>query len=186
VRTTRTLPVGSPEAWNAIVFYEEVEHSPPWLLRLALPQPLRSVGDKRRVGETIRCLYNRGYLSKRIVQVEEGRRLDFEVVEQHLHFERDITLRDGSFEVLTAENGQATVVLTTRYEPRLAPRWLWEPMERHIVGTLHEHVLEGMARRAIQHQPPSSDGRPYPAEPGDRSPSEQIAENSSAGGRRHE
>src|SRR5205085_9412853 len=131
--TELTLPVAPQQAWNGIMFYEEVEHAPPWLLRLALPKPLRSVGDKRRVGETVRCLYDRGYLSKRITGVDEGRRLSFEVVEQHLHFERDITLRDGSFEVLPAERGGAIVVLTTRYEPRLSPRWLWEPMERRIV-----------------------------------------------------
>src|SRR5262249_34911801 len=49
VETTRTLPVNAREAWSGIVFYEEVEHSPPWLLRLALPRPVRSIGDKRRV-----------------------------------------------------------------------------------------------------------------------------------------
>src|SRR5207247_5014102 len=97
----------------------------------------------------------------------EGRRLTFEVVEQHLHFERDMTLRDGSFEIVPAEHGQATVVLTTRYERRLSPRWLWEPMERRIVHTLHAHVLEGMARQVVQQTRPQRDAPPYGPNSGD-------------------
>jgi hypothetical protein len=153
VRTELTVHATPREAWNAVMFYEQVEHAPPWLLQLALPKPLYSVGDKTREGEIVRCVYDRGYLCKRISRVEESRLLAFDVVEQHLHFERDIRLLDGSFSLHGEGDGRTRVVLTTRYERLLSPRAVWEPIERKVVHTLHGHVLEGMRGKA---------GRPAP------------------------
>jgi hypothetical protein len=64
-------------------------------------------------------------------------------------------LRDGSFEVAPCGSEATRIVLTTRYQRHLAPRWLWEPIERRVVHTLHGHVLEGMKRRAEQTPDPS-------------------------------
>jgi len=154
IRTTLTVDATPAEAWNAIMFYEQVEHSPPWLLRLALPKPVRSEGDKHHVGGIVRCFYDRGHLVKRISRRTPGRLLAFDVVEQKLHFERDVMLRDGAFEILSAPRNRATIVLTTRYERKLSPRWMWHPIESTVVHSLHGHVLEGMRRHAEQHPLP--------------------------------
>ena len=154
VRTELTVDATPQEAWQAVMFYEQVEHDPPWLLRLALPRPVRSVGSKQREGEVVRCFYDRGYLVKRISRREEGRLLAFEVIEQKLHFERDVTLRDGSFEIVPTDDGRSRIVLTTRYERHLSPAWLWQPIENEVVHTLHEHVLEGMRKDAERRRPP--------------------------------
>ena len=34
--------------------------------------------------------------------------------------------------------------MRTRYRRHLYPKWLWEPIERIVVRSLHEHVLKGM------------------------------------------
>ncbi len=154
VRTTLTIDATPAEAWNAIMFYEQVEHDPPWLLKLALPKPVGSVGNKHHVGEIVRCYYDRGYLVKRISRRTPGRLLAFDVIEQELHFERDITLRDGTFEIVSAPDDCASIIVTTRYQRHLSPRWLWRPIERKIVHTLQGHVLEGMRRHAEQHPRP--------------------------------
>jgi hypothetical protein len=158
VRTELTVDATPQQAWDAIMFYEQVQHQPPWLLRLALPKPIRSEGSKQRVGEVVRCYYDRGHLAKRISRREEGRLLAFDVIEQHLHFERDVVLCDGSFAVVPVEHGRSRIVLTTRYERKLAPRWLWEATERKVIHTLHGHVLEGMRRKAEGRA--GKDGRP--------------------------
>ena len=82
------------------MFYEEVNHAPSQLFQLALPMPGRSEGDQLREGKLIRCSYDRGYLEKRISEVEMDRRLTFQVVHQEFHFERDLTLHDGSFQIV--------------------------------------------------------------------------------------
>jgi hypothetical protein len=150
VKTQSAFHATTRRAFDSIVFYEEVKHRVPFLLRLALPRPVRSEGKKTAEGDIVRCIYEHGYLSKRITRLENGKLLAFEVIEQKLHFERDVQLLDGSFEVESAEGAgaAASVVLTTRYRPLLHPRWLWEPIEREVVHTLHGHVLEGMRREA--------------------------------------
>ncbi|MCA9267962.1 MAG: SRPBCC family protein, partial [Planctomycetales bacterium] len=141
VRTTLHVHATPQEAWDAIQFYEQVSHSPPLLLHLALPRPIDSVGRKDRVGEIVRCRYDRGWLTKRISRVEPGRLLEFEVIEQHLHFERDVTLTGGSFQILPQADGTSRIELTTRYQRHLRPAIVWRPMEETIIHTLHGHVL---------------------------------------------
>jgi hypothetical protein len=144
VSTSATFPASPHQAWQAMLFYEQVRHPPPFLLTLALPRPLRSEGDKSRVGNVVHCVYQKGYLVKKITQVVEDRILGFQVVEQHLHFEHDVTLLDGSFILEPVDSSHVRVVLTTRYRRRLRPAFVWQPMEREVIRTMHEHVLEGM------------------------------------------
>jgi hypothetical protein len=147
VRTGLTFQASPREAWNSILFYEQVEHEPPWLLTLALPRPVQAEGSKAAVGDMQRCIYQKGHLVKQITQREDQQLLAFRVTEQHLHFERDVTLVDGSFTLEPSSGEQTRVVLTTRYLRHLRPAWLWEPIERKVIHTLHGHVLEGMRRK---------------------------------------
>ena len=148
VETSLTVDATPEEAWNAIMFYEEVEHSPPWLLHLALPKPIRSVGNKQKEGEVVRCFYDAGTISKRISRLEKHRRLSFEVVEADIRSENYTHLKDGSFEIEPVGDTQSRITLTTRYERKLRPGFFWEPIERKVIHTLHGHVLEGMRRKA--------------------------------------
>jgi hypothetical protein len=147
VCTAQTIQATPQQAWASILFYEQVDHAPPWLLTLALPRPVRAQGSKAAVGDVQRCIYENGHVVKRVTRRVDRRELAFEVLDQHLHFERDVTLRDGAFCLEPLDAGGTRVVLTTRYIRHLSPAWLWEPMERQILHTLHGHVLEGMRRR---------------------------------------
>jgi hypothetical protein len=109
VETSLTVDATPEEAWNAIMFYEEVEHSPPWLLHLALPKPIRSVGNKEKEGEVVRCFYDAGTISKRISRVEKHRRLAFEVAEADIRSENYTTLKDGSFEIEPVGESQSRI-----------------------------------------------------------------------------
>jgi hypothetical protein len=147
VSTALTIHATPQQVWDSILFYEQVEHAPPWLLRLALPRPVRAEGSKAAVGDVTRCVYERGHVVKRVTRRVDQRELAFEVLDQHLHFERDVTLRDGTFCLESLGVRGTRVRLTTRYVRHLSPAWLWEPLERKILHTLHGHVLEGMRRR---------------------------------------
>jgi hypothetical protein len=171
VRTNLHVNSTPEEAWNAIMFYEEVQHDPPWLLYLALPKPQRSEGDMRKEGEVVRCFYDSGYLAKRISRVVPGERVEFEVVEQHIGAERNVKLLGGSFEIQPDGNGGSNVVLKTRYQRTLEPTFMWEGTERKVIHTLHGHVLEGMRMKAEgvepppkpeKYEPPKGDERPTP------------------------
>jgi hypothetical protein len=147
VSTSSTLTSSPEQAWKAMVFYEQVRHAPPWLLTLALPRPVRSEGSKAKVGNLVRCLYQKGYLVKRISRVVEERMLVFQVIEQHLHFEHDVTLMDGSFLLEPVDSQHVRVVLTTRYRRHLRPAFIWQPIEQEVIHAMHTHVLTGMRLR---------------------------------------
>jgi hypothetical protein len=168
VQTGLTVDATPEEVWNAIMFYEDVQHAPPWLLHLALPKPIRSEGNKQQEGNIVRCFYNCGTISKRISQVQRPRKLSFEVVEVVMRSENYANLKDGSFEIEPVGTRQSRITLTTRYQRKLTPAWIWEPIERKVIHTLHGHVLEGMRRKAENQEPEEKPKEDEPYEQQDR------------------
>ena len=149
VETRAVFSSSQERAWNSIIFYEQIEHEPPFLLRLALPRPVGTTGGKTKVGETSRCVYENGHLVKKISEREEGRLLGFRIIEQKIHFEHDLDLRGGSFRVEPGpEPGTTLVTLTTSYRRLTYPAFIWQPAEILVLHTLHGHVLEGMRANA--------------------------------------
>ncbi len=149
VETRVVFSASQERAWNSIVFYEQIEHEPPFLLRLALPRPGGTTGGKTKVGDISRCVYENGHLVKKISEREEGRLLGFRIIEQKIHFEHDLELREGSFRVEPGPDpGTTLVTLTTTYRRLTYPAFIWQPAEILVLHTLHGHVLEGMRANA--------------------------------------
>lgn len=160
VHTRMRIDAKPMEIWNAIRFYEEVPGVAPWHLRLFLPAPVRTEGDKRQSGAIIRCTYEGAHLVKQITHLEPGRLLRFDVLEQALGVEGSLTMGEGSYEIQPLARG-CDVVLTTHYQGHLRPRWLARPLEQHLAHELHRFILRGMARHitAALHQQPATGAR---------------------------
>lgn len=148
ITTERVIAAPLNVVWDSMVFYEEVTHTPPLILRIGLARPLYTRGASSAVGDVKTCVYNKGRITKQVTLVERGRLLAFDVIEQHIGYERDVRLTGGSFAFAPIDEHRTKVALTTEYEPRLAPRFAWRPFERLAVHTLHGHVIEGMRRNA--------------------------------------
>ena len=134
----------SPETvWQRMLTYEDVPAPPPLLLRVLLPYPVRTEGDKTCVGATVQCSYKGGDMVKRITVVEPPHLMQFEVIEQRLGIEGCITTLGGSYEIRSCGD-QTEVVLTTNYRGHLRPRYFWRPLERFLAHQLHRHILDGM------------------------------------------
>ena len=147
VQTVFVIDQPRQKVWHNIRFYEDIKGNPPLLLKLGLPRPLGTEGNHWAVGNLTKCFYNKGhYIVKRINRLEEGELLSFDVVEQHIHFEHDVTLLDGSFQLEPIDAQTTKVILTTRYQSRLRPTWLWKPIEEKSIKTLHEYVLENIRK----------------------------------------
>ena len=142
--------VNAPAAavWRNIVFFEEVAGDPPLLLKLGLPRPSHVEGSHRAPGDIAVCAYDRGVLVKQITQVTPERRLGFRVLEQRLHFEHDVTLIEGSFELDEPCPGGTCLRLSTTYRSHLSPEWLWRPLEALAIETLHRHVIREIEAKA--------------------------------------
>jgi hypothetical protein len=152
--TTRIWLDASPDAvWKELRFYEEVPNSPGLFLLTVLPRPIRSEGEKTRVGASVRCVYQGGHLVKRITAAEPGHLLRFEVLEQNLGIENCVSMGNGSYEIRGTEGG-SEVLLTTHYRGHLRPRVLWRPFERMFAHRVHRHILKGL-KLALRTSAPS-------------------------------
>ena len=143
VTTSARFNAPPEDVWQRMLFYEEVPHRPPLLLRTFLPTPVRTQGAGKHVGATVECSYSRGSLLKRITVLDRPRLVCFEVTEQRLGVERCVTTVAGSYEIRADAQG-CEVALTTQYRGHLRPRWLWRPFERLLAHQLHRHILGGM------------------------------------------
>lgn len=148
VETARVVDAPRADAWDGVMFYEQVTHDPPWLLRFGLRRPLYTTGRADRVGDRKTCVYTRGHLTKQVTARRPLEALEFAVVEQDMFEDYSVRLTGGSFRFERIDAGHTRVTLTTEYRPLLHPRWAWRPFESHVVHLLHGHVLEGMAREA--------------------------------------
>jgi len=149
VVTSVSIPTDVGHAWNAIMFYEEVRHPTPWLLRYGLPRPLFTRGSTAHVGDQKICVYTKGHLTKRVIERIENQKLIFDVIEQDHIENHSIDLKSGSFTFVAESPTQTRIELATTYRPKLGPRWVWRPVEAWATRSLHRYVLEGMRGKAI-------------------------------------
>jgi hypothetical protein len=129
------------------MFYEQIDQRPPLHLRLLLPAPIETAGRKSEIGDEARCLYQGGYLIKRVTQVDPGRRYAFEVAEQALVVGGGVRLAGGEYVISELARGRAEVRIVTRYASHKRPRWLWRPIERAVCHSFHRHILRAMRRK---------------------------------------
>jgi hypothetical protein len=143
VTTTLRFEVPRDQTWRRLRFYEDIPSRPSALLRILLPTPVRSEGQKLQPGGMVRCIYEGGQLVKRTTLADPPGLLRFEVLEQDLGIEHCISLTEGSYELRDQGTG-CEVLLTTAYRGHLRPRFLWRPVERALAHAVHQHILRGM------------------------------------------
>jgi hypothetical protein len=118
-----------------------------------LPLPIRTEGATSQVGDVARCVYARGYLVKRLTQLDPGQCYGFEVVEQQLAVGGGLLLLGGSYRLRDLPCGRTEVVATTRYVSPKQPRWLWQPIEASICRRFHRY---GVSIRDVPRPPMST------------------------------
>ncbi len=148
IATRMVFAAPRARAWDSLVFYEEVEERPPLHLRLLLPVPVRTEGDKTQVGAEALCLYEDGLLVKRPTRIDEPRLYEFEVAKQELAVGGAMKLSGGRYTLSEVSEGRTEVVVETRYTSTKWPRWFWRPLEKIVCHMFHRFLLRTMRRRA--------------------------------------
>ncbi len=148
VETRMRFAATAGQLWRSLMFYEQIDEPPPWYLRLLLPRPIRTEGEKSAVGDEALCLYEGGHLVKRITGIVPGRRYEFAVVEQRLAFGAAIQLSGGSYALRQLAAGRTELCVTTHYTGGRHPRWAWRPIEAAFCHLFHRHLLVSIGRKA--------------------------------------
>jgi hypothetical protein len=149
VVTCMIFPATPDQVWEELVLYEQIEKPPPLHLQLLLPVPIRTEGRKSEVGDEVKCLYEGGYLFKRVTRVVRGRTYAFEVIEQNLAVGGGIGLSGGGYTLCELPGGNTEVALQTRYVSPRRPRCLWKPIEAAVCHMFHGHILRAMRRNIL-------------------------------------
>jgi hypothetical protein len=153
VETRLVMTASLGRVWTTLMFYEQIDERPPWYLRWLLPVPLGTEGKKAQVGDEARCLYEGGYLVKRVTQVEREHLYQFEVCEQELAFGGGMSLSGGEYRLrgpieVKGGGGGIEMSLVTHYRNGRRPRWLFAPPEAAVCHAFHRHILRAMRRLA--------------------------------------
>ena len=149
VATSMVFRAPADQVWEGLMFYEQIDRRPPLHLRLLLPVPIETLGRKSQIGDEARCLYEGGYLIKRVTDIAPARRYAFEIAEQALVVGRGMELSGGEYVIRELAPDRAEVEITTRYRSPRRPRWLWRPIEQLVCHSFHRHILRAM-RRAVE------------------------------------
>ena len=142
---TRMSCAASPaQVWGGLLLYEEVAERPPLHLRLLLPVPIRHEGRISEVGDEAKCLYEGGYLLKRITRIQQDHLYEFEVAEQELSLGGGMRLLGGRYALRGLADGRTEVAVETRYVSTKWPRWFWKRLERLVCRWFHRYLLSSM------------------------------------------
>ena len=97
------------------------------------------------MGDVSRCLYSDGgYLTKQIVRLVAGRRIEFDIIEQSIRYANRIVLKGGTIQIESHADGTSSVLMVTRYELHRAARWVPRVFINYVVKAMHEIVIEDM------------------------------------------
>ena len=129
--------------WKALMFYEEVPKTRPFLLRRFLPTPIGTEGCKSEVGAEVKCRYVDGHLVKRVTHIVRGHNYAFEIIEQNLAL-GGIRLLGGEYTFRKLSEDRTRVALATRYASLNYPRWLFGRIEAAVCHSFHHYILSAM------------------------------------------
>jgi hypothetical protein len=147
--TKKLLPASASLIWDSLMFYEQIEKKPPLLLRILLPYPVRTEGEKEAVGDVATCVYAQGHLLKQLLQTVHGELYEFQVIEQHLRIGGSLRLMGGSYKLQEISAHQTEVSVTTRYLSRKWPRAFWRPVEGAVCHAFHRYLLAAIQSKAM-------------------------------------
>ena len=129
--------------WKALMFYEEVPKTRPFLLRRFLPTPIGTEGCKSEVGGEVKCRYADGHLVKRVTHIVREHNYGFEIIEQNLTL-GGIRLLGGEYTFCELSEDRTRVALATRYASPNYPRWLFGRVEAAVCHSFHHYILSAM------------------------------------------
>ena len=148
--TRKPIAATPSQVWDALVFYEQIDRQPPWLLRMLLPRPMDTEGTKSAPGDEALCRYEGGHLLKRVTHVEPGVRYEFVVAQQDLRLGRGLRLHGGSYGLRPLDDGGTELAVTTNYSASTGPAWLLRPVEAFVCHRFHHYLLDAIGRAAMQ------------------------------------
>jgi hypothetical protein len=121
-----------------------------------LPRPRAVEGNGVAPGSFRRVVFDNGSLLATVTRSEAPRRFDVDLrVTQagREFFDHWAQLIDASFTFDALPGGRTRMTHATRYRPRVAPRWLFAPIERFFASKVQSYLLDEFERQRFVGHP---------------------------------
>ena len=140
-----SIQASKADVWRKVGFYEHVAKEPNWLLKLSLPVPREVEGRHEKVGDTCRCKYSDGgFLTKRITNIVDETRIEFEIIEQSIRYQDTVKLLGGYIEVEEVDDTVSIVHMVTFYENHFNLETLSSMFIDKVIKSMHRFVIDDM------------------------------------------
>jgi hypothetical protein len=126
-----------------------------------LPRPRALEGDGVTPGSFRRVVFDNGSLLATVTRSDSPCRFDVDLSVQqsgHEFFDHWAELMDASFTFDALPGGRTRMTHATRYRPRLAARWYFEPLERFFASKVQGYLLEEFVRQRFVEPPAETSG----------------------------
>jgi hypothetical protein len=161
--TTSVIVEAPPEVvWRRVIEFPPLPEPRSLHFRAGIAYPRSATIDGRGVGAVRRCRFSTGDFVEPITVWDAPRRLAFSVTEQPApmrelsiwgelhppHLDGFLRSRRGEFRLTPLPGGRTLLRGTTFYENRMWPAAYWRLWSDAIIGSIHERVLDHIARLA--------------------------------------
>jgi hypothetical protein len=126
-----------------------------------LPCPRAIEGDGVAAGSFRRVVFDNGSVLATVTRSEPPRRFDVDLRIQQAgreFFDHWAELIDASFTFDVLPDGRTRMTHATRYRPRLAARWYFEPLERFFASKVQGYLLKEFVRQRFVEPPVETPG----------------------------
>ncbi len=149
VETDEILIHAPPEkVWPHVTEFPEIKDAPRfWLFNLGLPMPVATTKEGDFAGAPRRCIFSGGAVfSEKVAEIEPGKKLVFDIVEQPKDPELvgHLTAQRGEFELQDNHDGTTTLKGSTWYALHVRPLWYFDWWARYIFSAVHLRVMENV------------------------------------------
>ncbi|MFC5528704.1 SRPBCC family protein [Cohnella yongneupensis] len=141
-----TINTSPEQVWQYVVSFPRIETEPDyWLFRIGLPSPVQSIAEGNYVGASRQCIFSNGAIfQEKIVELEPGAKLTFEITEQPNDPEiiGHLNLLKGQFLLQDNGDGTTTLIGNSWYDLKVKPSQYFDIWTRSIIRNVHMEVME--------------------------------------------
>jgi hypothetical protein len=91
-----------------------------------------------------------GYLAKKITLIDNGMRIDFDIIEQTIRYSEKINLKGGTIQIESHGDGTSSVHMLTRYQLHGLASLIPRSFINFVVTAMHKIVIRDMQARLVR------------------------------------
>ena len=132
------------DVWKAMLEFDQVDGTKPFLLHIGLPVPQSCTMSGRAVGSKRVCHFDSGFIRERITRWQPPEALEFDVEEVQLPGRRWLGFVSATYALNGIAKGKTEITRTTIVTSTLGPACYWRFFEHMGTQAEHDYILQSL------------------------------------------